>query len=158
MSRATDGSSEAQPEPRKGFLEKLYLDRFDKARFQGLTFPDPDPRAESIISRYMEMIKKYPPAKLEKEGSIPEELMDDLKELGLFGLNISEEYGGVGLGLAGYLSVLRAMARTDMALALTPTAHLWTCFRDRHSSIVISIPRSTPNTLILNLAMSTISK
>jgi len=124
MSRATDGSSAAQPEPRKGFLEKLYLDKFDKARFQGLSFPEPDPRAESIISRYQEMIKNYSPAKLEKEGSIPEDLMDGLKELGLFGLNISEEYGGVGLGLAGYLSVLRAMARTDMALALTPTAHL----------------------------------
>jgi len=124
MSRATEGSSAAQPEPRKGFLEKLYLDKFDKARFQGLSFPEPDPRAESIISRYQEMIKNYSPAKLEKEGSIPEDLMDGLKELGLFGLNISEEYGGVGLGLAGYLSVLRAMARTDMALALTPTAHL----------------------------------
>jgi acyl-CoA dehydrogenase family protein 9 len=124
MSRATDVSSAAQPESRKGFLEKLYLDRFDKVQFQGLSFPEPDPRAENIISRYKEMIRNYSPAKLEKEGSIPDELMDGLKELGLFGLNISEEYGGVGLGLAGYLSVLRAMARTDMALALTPTAHL----------------------------------
>ncbi len=124
MSRATGGISAAQPEPRMGFLEKLYLDRFDKALFQGLSFPEPDPGAEDIISRYREIIKNYPPAKLEKEGSIPKELMDDLKELGIFGLNISKEYGGVGLGLAGYLSVLRAMARTDMALALTPTAHL----------------------------------
>ena len=124
MSRATEGSIAAQPETRKGFLETLYLDRFDKARFQGLSFPEPDPRAEDIINRYRELIKNYPPAKLEKEGSIPDELMDGLKEIGLFGLNIPEEYGGVGLGLAGYLSVLRAIARTDMALALTPTAHL----------------------------------
>jgi acyl-CoA dehydrogenase family protein 9 len=124
MSRATEGSSAAQQEPRKGFLEKLFLDRFDKARFQGLSFPEQDPRAEEIISRYQEMIKDYSPSKLEKEGTIPYELMEGLKELGLFGLNIPEKYGGVGLGLAGYLSVLRAMARTDMALALTPTAHL----------------------------------
>lgn len=124
MSRATEDSSAAQPETQKGFLETLYLDRFDKARFQGFSFPEPDPRAEDVISRYRELIKNYPPAKLEKEGSIPEELMDGLKEIGLFGLNIPEEYGGVGLGLAGYLSVLRAIARTDMALALTPTAHL----------------------------------
>src|SRR5680860_829346 len=112
-SRATEGSSAAKPEPRMGFLEKLYLDRFDKALFKGLSFPEPDPGAEDIISRYRESIKSYPPAKLEKEGSIPEELMNDLKELGIFGLNISREYGGVGLGLAGYLSVLKAMARTD---------------------------------------------
>jgi len=124
MSMETEGSSATQPEPRKGFLEKLYLDRFDKARFQGLSFPEPDPRAEDIISRYRGLIKNYSPAKLEKEGSIPEELMDGLKEIDLFGLNIPEEYGGVGLGLAGYLNVLRAIARTVMALALTPTAHL----------------------------------
>jgi acyl-CoA dehydrogenase family protein 9 len=124
MSRALEGSNSTQPLRRKGFLEQLYLDRFDKVRFQGLSFPQPDPRAEDIIRRYRELIKDFPPGKLEKEGSIPKELMDGLKELGLFGLNISEEYGGVGLGLAGYLSVLRAMARTDMALALTPTAHL----------------------------------
>jgi len=124
MSMETEGSSAAQTEPRKGFLEKLYLDRFDKARFQGLSFPEPDPRAEDIISRYRELIKNYSPAKLEKGGSIPDALMESLKELGLFGLNIPEEYGGVGLGLAGYLYVLRAIARTDMALALTPTAHL----------------------------------
>ena len=124
MTRVVEGSNSTQPLRRKGFLEQLYLDRFDKARYQGLSFPEPDPRAEDIIRRYRELIKDYPPGKLEKEGSIPRELMEGLKELGLFGLNISEEYGGVGLGLAGYLSVLRAMARTDMALALTPTAHL----------------------------------
>ncbi len=124
MSRVVEGSNSTQPLQRKGFLEQLYLDRFDKARYQGLSFPEPDPRAEDIIRRYRELIKDYPPGKLEKEGSIPRELMEGLKEIGLFGLNISEEYGGVGLGLAGYLSVLRAMARTDMALALTPTAHL----------------------------------
>ena len=108
----------------KGFLEQLYLDRFDKTRFHSLSFPEPDPRAEDIIRRYQDLIKNYSPGKLEKEGSIPVELMDGLKKLGLFGLNIPEKYGGIGLGLAGYMSVLRAMARTDMALALTPTAHL----------------------------------
>ena len=108
----------------KGFLESLYLDKFDKRRFLGLSFPPADPRAENIIHRYRELIREYPPTKLEKEGSIPDKLMDGLKEIGLFGLNIPREYGGVGLDVSGYLSVLRAMARTDTALALTPTAHL----------------------------------
>jgi acyl-CoA dehydrogenase family protein 9 len=107
-----------------GFLEELYLDRFDKARYQGLAFPPPDPGAEEIIGHYRELIKGFPPLKLEKDGSIPEQLMEGLKKIGLFGLNIPEKYGGVGLGLGGYLSVLRTMSRTDMALALTPTAHL----------------------------------
>lgn len=109
---------------RMGFLEELYLNRFNKGRFQGLVFRAPDPRAEGIIGRYRELIRGFPPLKLEKKGSIPDELMEGLKEIGFFGLNIPEKYGGAGLGLEGYLSVLRTIARTDMALALTPTAHL----------------------------------
>jgi acyl-CoA dehydrogenase family protein 9 len=107
-----------------GFLEQLYLERFDRGRFQEMSFPPPDPKADEMIRHYREIIRDHPPAKLEKEGSIPEELMNGLKEIGLFGLNIPEKFGGVGLTLPGYLSVLRAMARTDMALSLTPTAHL----------------------------------
>jgi len=108
----------------EGFLEELYLDSFDKAWFLGLSFPPSDPKAADIIKRYRDLIADYPPAALEKGGSIPDELMEGLKRIGIFGLNIPLNYGGAGLGLDGYLSVLRAMARTDMALALTPTAHL----------------------------------
>jgi len=109
---------------KRGFLEGLYLNSFDKDRFEAFTPPEKDPKAEQIIQRYHELIKDYSPAGLEKEGSIPEPLWEGLKQIGLFGLNIPENYGGVGLSLNGYLSVLAAIARTDMALALTPTAHL----------------------------------
>jgi acyl-CoA dehydrogenase family protein 9 len=80
--------------------------------------------AESIIARYRELAADYPPDMLEKEGAIPPELMARMKDIGLFGLNVPEEYGGVGLSLYGYLTVLRNMAGNDMSLALTPTAHL----------------------------------
>ncbi|UCF29976.1 MAG: acyl-CoA dehydrogenase family protein [bacterium] len=108
----------------KGFLEELYLDVFNRGRFGALTFPGRDPKAEEIIAEYRKLIKDYSPARLEEEGTIPDELMDGLKKLGLFGLNVPAGLGGVGLSLTGYLSVLESMARTDMALALTPTAHL----------------------------------
>lgn len=108
----------------RGFLEDLYLNSFDLDRFDGFLPPGKDPRAEEIIQRYHELIKDYPPAVLEKKGAIPDPLWEGLKQIGLFGLNIPEKYGGAGLGLNGYLSVLAAIASTDMALALTPTAHL----------------------------------
>ena len=124
MSGKGETSSTIEGGAQKGFLEELYLDTFNRGRFEALSFPEKDPKAEDIIRRYREIIKDYSPGTLEKEGKIPEALMKGLKELGLFGLNVPEEYGGVGLSLSGYLSVLRDMARTDMALALTPTAHL----------------------------------
>ncbi len=107
-----------------GFLEDLYSGRFDEERFTQLAPAGRDDRAEEIIARYRDLIKDYSPADLEAEKTIPEPLFKGLADIGLFGLNIPEKYGGVGLTLAGYLRVLEAMAGTDMALALTPTAHL----------------------------------
>lgn len=108
----------------RGFLEELYLKGFDPERFGRFTLPPEDPRAFDIIERYRELITQFPPDRLEKEASLPDELLEGLKEIGLFGLNIPEKYGGVGLGIPGYLKVLEVIARTDMALALVPTAHL----------------------------------
>ncbi len=108
----------------RGFLEELYLRGFDPERFGRFSTPPEDPRAADIIERYRSLIKQFPPDRLEKGVSLPGELLEGLKEIGLFGLNIPQAYGGVGLGIPGYLKVLEAIARTDMALALIPTAHL----------------------------------
>ena len=124
MAPSVRHNSNAPTSPSPGFLEELYLDSFNQARFEEAAFPSMEPQAQRIISDYRELIKGHSPAKLEKEGAIPPELMEGLKKIGLFGLNIPSEYGGQGLSLIGYLGVLRAVARTDMALALTPTAHL----------------------------------
>lgn len=107
-----------------GFLEELLLGRFDSDRYTSLAPAGREPEAEEIISKYQELIKDYSPSDLEEKKTIPESLIRGLGEIGLFGLNIPEKYGGVGLSLAGYLSVLEAIAATDMSLALTPTAHL----------------------------------
>jgi acyl-CoA dehydrogenase family protein 9 len=107
-----------------GFLEELYLSGFDTGRFDAMVLSGEDPRAAGIIDEYGALIKGYPPEKIEREGSIPRELMAGLKRVGLFGLNVPAVYGGVGLSIPGYLKVLEVVARTDMSLALIPTAHL----------------------------------
>ncbi len=111
-------------EGRGGFLERLLLGSFDLDQYNILAPVGRDSKAEEIIGKYRELIKDYSPSDLEEAKTIPEPLMKGLAEIGLFGLNIPEKYGGVGLSLSGYLSVLEAMAGTDMSLALTPTAHL----------------------------------
>lgn len=108
----------------RGILEDLYLHSFNKKKFESYTTFLLDNKTEKILHDYQELIKEYSPEKLEKEGKVPESLWDGLKKIGLFGLNIPEEYGGVGLALHQYLKVLETMARQDMALAIIPTAHL----------------------------------
>lgn len=52
---------------------------------------------------------------------IPEQVMNDLKELGLFGLQIPEELDGLGLSNTGYARVCEEI--TDASLAVTVMAH-----------------------------------
>jgi len=53
----------------------------------------------------------------------PEEFVQELRELGLFGLIIPEEYGGIGLSNAGYSRVLQQSGRYDSSVSLTIGAH-----------------------------------
>ena len=56
-------------------------------------------------------------------GEQPKEFVDALRELGLFGLIIPEEYGGIGLSNAGYSRVLQQTSRYDSSASLTIGAH-----------------------------------
>jgi len=56
-------------------------------------------------------------------GEQPEEFVEGLRELGLFGLIIPEEHGGIGLSNAGYSRVLQQSSRYDSSVSLTIGAH-----------------------------------
>lgn len=51
------------------------------------------------------------------KGDIPRELMEEMAELGYFGILIPEEYGGLGLGAFEYCLVAEELARGWMSVA-----------------------------------------
>src|ERR1700760_3371067 len=53
----------------------------------------------------------------------PEEFIQGLRDLGLFGLIIPEEHGGLGLSNAGYARVLSQSSTHDSSVSLTIGAH-----------------------------------
>ncbi len=57
------------------------------------------------------------------KGEQPAEFLNNLKELGLFGLIIPEEYGGIGLSNSAYSRVLQQTSLYDSATSLTIGAH-----------------------------------
>ncbi len=64
------------------------------------------------------------------EDSFPEPIVEQMKELGLFGVTIPEEYGGMGLDLTHLRDDRRgALARLDLDLGRrsTPTSSAPTC-------------------------------
>lgn len=114
----------AQDRAGRGILEEIYPDVFDRKYFDSFHPPEIEPRTESILRAYEQLIGEYPPAALEEKGTVPEALRQALAGIGIFGINIPQEYGGAGLATSQYLKILETMARRDMALALIPTAHL----------------------------------
>ncbi len=49
---------------------------------------------------------------IEEKDEIPADIMEMSKELGLFGLSIPEEYGGLGIGMVGKCAVYEELGKT----------------------------------------------
>jgi len=62
-------------------------------------------------------------AKWDVAGELPQSFIDELKEFGMFGLVIPEEYGGMGLGSMAYSRTLQEVGKYDASVALTIGAH-----------------------------------
>jgi len=107
----------------RGFLEKLYQGEFDRGLFTSCHGSKTSDKSRSILSAYLAMSKEYSPREIEEKGELPPELWEGLKMTGMFALTIPEAYGGSGLSLPDYLSIIEAAAGADMALAIIPLAH-----------------------------------
>ena len=62
--------------------------------------------------------------KLEAADDYPEDIVERMKELGLFGAVIGEEYGGLGLSAATYAKVIERIARVWMSVSGIINSHL----------------------------------
>lgn len=108
---------------------------FMKALFHGviaedLLFPYPvlSQEEDELVGLICDNFKKFADshideAAIDREHRIPDSVLEGLKELGLFGLTIPEEYGGAGLSNTAYARVVQAVAAVDGSLAVTLGAH-----------------------------------
>jgi len=53
--------------------------------------------------------------RVEADDAVPDEIVNEMRELGLFGLTIPEEYGGLGLSVAEESGVIFELGRTSLA-------------------------------------------
>ncbi|MGG4488204.1 acyl-CoA dehydrogenase family protein [Metabacillus idriensis] len=60
---------------------------------------------------------------IEDEDRIPDHLVDQAKDLGLFGISIPEEYGGIGLNAVGKAVVLEQLGHTHNGFVSLISAH-----------------------------------
>src|SRR5690242_3189826 len=63
---------------------------------------------KSLLGNKQEDFRKWDVA-----GELPKEFIEELKEFGMFGLVIPQEFGGLGLGNKAYSRTLQEIARYD---------------------------------------------
>ena len=56
-------------------------------------------------------------AELDREDRVPHDLIDQMKELGLFGITVPEEYGGLGLDYTTFATIFEELSMGLMSLS-----------------------------------------
>src|SRR5437762_923764 len=79
------------------FVRELFDGKLDLALIHPFPVPDPEEekRGEEWIAKLERFLRdKVDGEKIEKDGKIPPEVLQGLRELGAFGIKIPVEYGG----------------------------------------------------------------
>src|SRR3546814_2371448 len=76
------------------------------------------------IDRFLERDVKPHVMELEHNDVYPEEIVEKMKELGLFGAIIDEEYGGLGLSCLTYAKIVERGAVVWLSLSGIFNSHL----------------------------------
>uniref|UniRef100_A0A4W6FM96 Complex I assembly factor ACAD9, mitochondrial n=1 Tax=Lates calcarifer TaxID=8187 RepID=A0A4W6FM96_LATCA len=106
-------------------VKDLYTSFFVEAGI----FPFPEIGNEEVeeINQLVAPVEKFfneevDSARIDREAKIPPETLNGLKELGLFGIMIPEEYGGLGLSNTMYARLAEIIS-LDGSIAVTLAAH-----------------------------------
>ena len=78
---------------------------------------------KTMVRNYVEREVEPYAQQIEEEDKIPQHLIEQAKELGLFGISIPEEYGGIGLNTVGKAVVLEQLGRTHNGFVSLISAH-----------------------------------
>lgn len=79
-------------------------------------------RDQETLNQLIDMVERFVRERLipaeqqvAEEGKVPDDIIQEMKELGLFGMTIPEEYGGLGLTMEEEIYVAFALGKTSPA-------------------------------------------
>ncbi|ATY85193.1 acyl-CoA dehydrogenase [Kyrpidia spormannii] len=76
-----------------------------------------------VVRGFVNEVVEPAAAVIEEEDRIPEELVQQAKQLGLFGLSIPEDYGGLGLNMTEKCAILEELGKTHNGFTSLIGAH-----------------------------------
>lgn len=111
---------------RPSFVGELFMGRLRPELV--FPFPDQDPAdrtaGDEILAKLRPFLaEKVDADRIDREKEIPPEVLDGLRELGLFGIKIPKEYGGLGLSQINYNRIIQLVASHCASTAVMLSAH-----------------------------------
>ncbi len=81
-------------------------------------FPELDPREVEKARPFLEQLERFMKERvdsdrIDREGQIPPDVIEGLRQLGAFGIKIPEEYGGLGLSQTSYTHAIGLVTSQD---------------------------------------------
>jgi alkylation response protein AidB-like acyl-CoA dehydrogenase len=106
---------------RELFLGRLRLD---------LIHPHPpvrdaaeEARAKPFMDKLRAFLERVDSEEIDRTGEIPEALVQELRDMGAFGIKIPAEYGGLGLSQMSYIRAMQLVTSKDGSLTALLSAH-----------------------------------
>src|SRR5687767_12788405 len=100
------------------FVRELFLGRFNL----DLIHPHPPEdaaevaRAKPFMDKLRDFMERVDSEEIDRTGEIPESVVQELRDMGAFGIKIPSEYGGLGLSQMSYIRAMEMVTSKDGSL------------------------------------------
>ena len=91
-------------------------------------YPEQDPDEVARAKPFLDKLERFlrediDSDRIDREGEIPDAVIDGLRALGAFGIKIPREYGGLGLSQLSYMKAIELVSSVDGSLTALLSAH-----------------------------------
>jgi alkylation response protein AidB-like acyl-CoA dehydrogenase len=77
---------------------------------------DEEARAADFLAKLRALLERVDSDEIDRTGEIPESVVQELRDIGAFGIKIPREYGGLGLSQMTYIRAMEMVTSTDGSL------------------------------------------
>ena len=107
------------------FVRELFLGRFrlDLIHPHPAEDPEETQRAQPFLDKLEAFLHRVDSDMIDRTGEIPEEYVQELRDMGAFGIKIPTEYGGLGLSYTSYVKAMAMVTSKDGSLTALLSAH-----------------------------------
>ncbi|HEY4219554.1 MAG TPA: acyl-CoA dehydrogenase family protein [Gemmatimonadaceae bacterium] len=109
----------------ESFVREMFLGRFRLDLIHPHPAEDPaEPaRAKPFMDKLEAFLRRVDSDMIDRTGDIPEAYVQELRDMGAFGIKIPKEYGGLGLSYSSYVKAMAMVTTKDGSLTAMLSAH-----------------------------------